>query len=246
MSDHNQAIRMAQNLLRKQADAFKDVEVGYHQHEPNPLARGYRAAADAIDALIIPEENITRPTHLDEQATPLDPKPWLLRYGVRRFGMYDPIPSGVRVGELLWNPRDGFEQDRDKYPRGRIGDMRTTDYSRIQAGTMTAADTEILTGGLTPTDDREGSITLLIPAEYSDQVQRNEATMLDWGVHVTHHRNGTWRIEFPESTWQRYLKEYEGSRTIVQLTLREALPSQASRTWSFDAAHIIQRPGDQQ
>lgn len=66
MSDHNTAIRMAQNLLRSQADQYRDVEIGYNQWATNPLARGYRAAANTIEALIIPEERITRPSVVEE------------------------------------------------------------------------------------------------------------------------------------------------------------------------------------
>lgn len=247
MSDHNRAIHMAQSLLRKQADAFKGVEVGYHLHEPNPLARGYRSAAEALEVLFIPEENITRPSHLDEQ-TPLDPKPWLIRYGVTRFGMYDTIPSGVRPGELLWQPRDGFEQDRAKYPRGRIGDMRTTDYSRIQVGTVSAdrivpsLDGMSLTAASGPVE--RGSVTLVIPAALYEQMQRNEPSFSKWGVRISVNEDRSSRIEFPGTTEQHYYTD--GIKKIVQLTLREPLPSQAMHMWSFDAAHIVERTGGQQ
>lgn len=58
MSEHNNAIRMAMNLLRQQADSFGTVEVGYHQEAPDPRARHYRAAASTIAALILPEEKV--------------------------------------------------------------------------------------------------------------------------------------------------------------------------------------------
>lgn len=64
MSDHNKAIRMAQNLLRKRAESFRDAEIGYQQYAEHPSKRAYNRAAEELEVLLIPEENITRPTHL--------------------------------------------------------------------------------------------------------------------------------------------------------------------------------------
>lgn len=122
MSDHNTAIRMAQNLLTHAADGFREVEIGYHQFAPHPLARGYREAAKLIETLLIPEENIIRPTHLVEEndrhghaapALPLDPNPWTASNG-RRYSAYGDIPMSTTP---LWEPRSGYEQNRTQYPR---------------------------------------------------------------------------------------------------------------------------------
>lgn len=196
MSDHNTAIRMAQNLLRQQADQFKDVEVGYHQHEPNPLARGYREAAKTIEALIMPE-HINRPSHLDEQ-------------------------------------------DRAQYP---------PDYT-IQAGIISA-------DRIVPTEDgmslttaaagfaEQGSVTLEIPAALYEQAAQNEPGFSKWGVRISVNEDRSSRIEFPESTEQRYFQS--GAMRVVQLTLREPnFPVDRMRTWSFNADFIVERTGDQQ
>lgn len=56
MSDHNQAIAMAQRVIRQRADGLGKVEVGYNQLDAHPDARGLLLAAKILDALIIPDE----------------------------------------------------------------------------------------------------------------------------------------------------------------------------------------------
>jgi hypothetical protein len=51
---YNLAIRQAQNLLRFRAEQMPDREVAYNQWAEDPRARGYREAADLIEALITP------------------------------------------------------------------------------------------------------------------------------------------------------------------------------------------------
>lgn len=171
MSDHNRAIRMAQNLLRKQADGFKDTEIGYQQYAEHPSKRAYNRAAEALEVLIIPEENITRPTHLG---------------GTARFT--DPVQS--------------------------------------------------LTTASGPME--RGSVTLEIPAALYEQVSQNEPGFSKWGVRVSVNEDRSSRIEFPESTEQRYFQSEAGR--VVQLTLREPnFPVDRVRTWSFNADYIVER-----
>lgn len=56
MSNHNQAIAMAQRVIRQRADGLGKVEVGYQQFDAHPDARGLLLAAKILDALIIPDE----------------------------------------------------------------------------------------------------------------------------------------------------------------------------------------------
>lgn len=56
MSEHNTAIRMAQNLLRRRAKSFPDVEIGYHQFAAHPSTTAYERAATDLEDLIYPEE----------------------------------------------------------------------------------------------------------------------------------------------------------------------------------------------
>lgn len=56
MSAHNDAVRMAQNLLRQRSKTFPDCEVAYHVYAPHPTARAYAQAAEELEVLIMPED----------------------------------------------------------------------------------------------------------------------------------------------------------------------------------------------
>lgn len=52
MSEHDQAIRQAQRLLRRRARSFPEREVGYHVFAPSPYAEAYEQAARELEDLI--------------------------------------------------------------------------------------------------------------------------------------------------------------------------------------------------
>lgn len=52
MSEHDQAIRQAQRLLRRRARSFPEVSVGYKVFAPSPKAAAYYEAAVELENLI--------------------------------------------------------------------------------------------------------------------------------------------------------------------------------------------------
>lgn len=55
-TETNAIVRAAQRLIRQQAKRLPQREQGYNQWGEDPKAKGYREAADLLDALIDPEE----------------------------------------------------------------------------------------------------------------------------------------------------------------------------------------------
>lgn len=56
MSEHNRVIRKAQHFLRTLADLEAWQEYSYNNWGESSVARGYRAAAVRLEALLEPEE----------------------------------------------------------------------------------------------------------------------------------------------------------------------------------------------